>query len=282
MLTIIGVFLFSNLTFAKSTSQATPDIEPILTNSTYTQKELKQIREIHGEAVKQGAVTLNEDGTITVNVDTDTIGVDEDVFGKYIQSVENINDIIKLGIASFDENFNLKVAPGEESINIISERDRKLQQSGTLSTNRFDTPSSISLPITSVLPTLNAYGTARNNKATLSDYFDAIQVYAPWSAYPSTVSFWISKVREGGAWDYKIVPGYAPYNKEWLAVTYDTTSVRTSEWFGNYNYGFTGRFLFSLNVLLAGGDGVNYVFNHTMDDPADRQAVTWGYNESGY
>ncbi|HBQ86066.1 MAG TPA: hypothetical protein DD811_06270 [Syntrophomonas sp.] len=192
--------------------------------------------------------------------------------------MENINEIIQLGVASFDENFDLKVASPEETINIISERDKKLQQSGTRSTNKFDTQSI--MPTS--LPVLDAYAIASDNYEIISDYFDAIQVYAPWSAYPSTVSYWISKIKERGAWDYKVQPGYSPYNKQWQTLTLYTSSVRTSEWFGNYNYGFTGRFLFSLSILHAGGDGASYVFNHTIDDQEDRDAVTFGYNDCGY
>jgi len=131
-------------------------------------------------------------------------------------------------------------------------------------------------------PVLDAYAIADDNYQTISDYFDAIQVYAPWSAYPSTVGYWISKVQEGGSWDYKVKSGYTPYNKQWQTLTLYTSSVRTSEWFGNYNYGYTGRFLFSLNILHAGGDGVSYIFNHTMDDQADHDAVTFGYDDCGY
>ena len=86
-LAVLGAFLFSNLALAAPTTQATPDTKSIPTNSTYTQNELKQIREIHGKAVVQGAVTLNEDGTIMVNADAATFGVDEGIFEKYIQSV---------------------------------------------------------------------------------------------------------------------------------------------------------------------------------------------------
>lgn len=275
-LAILGAFILSNLVLAAPTTKATPKSDR--TNSTYTQEELEQIREIHSEAVEQGAVSLNEEGTITVNTDSARLGVNKGIFKKYIKSVGNINDIVELGVAYFDENFDLKVASADETINIISERDKKLQQSGTPSTNRFDTQ----FIMPAAFPVLDAYAIADDNYQTISDYFDAIQVYAPWSAYPSTVGYWISKVQEGGSWDYKVKSGYTPYNKQWQTLTLYTSSVRTSEWFGNYNYGYTGRFLFSLNILHAGGDGVSYIFNHTMDDQADHDAVTFGYDDCGY
>lgn len=98
-------------------------------------------------------------------------------------------------------------------------------------------------------------------------------------AYSTTVGWWISKVQEGGAWDYKRVSGYKPWNKKWNAKQRWTTSVKTSEWFGNYNYGYTGHYLFTLNILLAGGDGVSLAFHHTFDDSQDKKDITQGYKE---
>ncbi len=68
----------------------------------------------------------------------------------------------------------------------------------------------------------------------------------------NTNEWFYKKMMPGGGWDYKVQPGYSPYNKEWTAYCKYDTEYRTSEWFGNYNYGLTGRFQFSLSVLKAG------------------------------
>lgn len=131
-------------------------------------------------------------------------------------------------------------------------------------------------------PTLYAYSIASNNRDTLSAYYHAIAdgIWGdPGAAYSATVGYWVAKVQEGGAWDYKVQPGYSPYYKLWTAVLKYDTEYRTSEWFGNYNYGLTGRFLFPLTTLLVGGDAVGILTSGGADDPADQQAITQGYNE---
>ncbi|WP_270165533.1 polymorphic toxin type 44 domain-containing protein [Paenibacillus sp. SYP-B4298] len=101
-------------------------------------------------------------------------------------------------------------------------------------------------------------------------------------AFAATTALWIVRVKAGGIWDYKLQPGYSPYNKSWLTYTRysENPSVRTSEWFGNYNYGFTGRFLFSLNILYAGGDGAGLIWGNGFDDAGDKAAIKMGYDES--
>lgn len=160
--TVLSIFLLSNVALAAPTTQATPDKQSIQTSSTYyTQNELNQIRGIKDEVVKRGAVTLNTDGTITVNTNAAALGVDENIFKEYIQSVENINDIIKLGVVSFDKNFELKVKSQDEISKIIYQRDKELRQSGKRSNNRFDTQTANRFNIQSMrissLPTLYAY-----------------------------------------------------------------------------------------------------------------------------
>ncbi|MFB5759570.1 polymorphic toxin type 44 domain-containing protein [Paenibacillus medicaginis] len=102
----------------------------------------------------------------------------------------------------------------------------------------------------------------------------------PAAAYSGTAGYWVGKVRPKGAWDYKTVPGYTPYNKLWTARVKNGTEFRTSEWFGNYNYGFTGKELFSLSMLFAGGDGAGILFGNGPDNEEDKASIRQGYNES--
>jgi len=54
---------------------------------------------------------------------------------------------------------------------------------------------------------------------------------------------------------------------------------RTSEFMGNYNYGFTGRVLFNLTTLKLGS---NYAAsgNPFIPDTDDYPAIEEGYNDS--
>lgn len=123
-----------------------------------------------------------------------------------------------------------------------------------------------------------------DNYNELSDFFDnAVQLalvnpnFKPWSA---TAGFWVGSVMPGGVWDYKTVSGYAPYNTV-LCCSYGglTYQHRTSEWLGNYNYGYTGAFLFDLNTLHFGSSAVS---GFSPADQLDWPAIDEGfYNAPG-
>ena len=126
--------------------------------------------------------------------------------------------------------------------------------------------------------TFNLITICRNNYQHLVSYHDSmltLEIMNPGlNAYVSTASYWVSLVREDGAWDYKSSSTYGPYNK--LLCTYYDGEFHhiTSEYFGNFNYGYTGSFLFSLDILHAGSYAVSG-FNPA--DQADWPAIDDGY-----
>lgn len=95
--------------------------------------------------------------------------------------------------------------------------------------------------------------------------------------------YWIGKVQPGGIWDYKTVPGYSPYNSM-FCLTYGKNLSkanyhRTSEFMGNYNYGFTGRMMFPLSFLKLGSNAVGG--NVFIPDADDYPAIEEGYSDAG-
>lgn len=125
----------------------------------------------------------------------------------------------------------------------------------------------------------NATLTATQNYNHIDNYYNDMLILSatspnisPWGA---TVGHWISLVEPNGAWDYKVF---------WLSNPY-CFSIHglggyhfTSEWFGNYNYGFTGKRLFSLTVLHAGSFAVSG-FNPS-DVTTDWPAIDLGYSHA--
>lgn len=96
----------------------------------------------------------------------------------------------------------------------------------------------------------------------------------PWL---STASYWVAKVKNYGVWDYKRVSGF-PSN---FCCKYGSSSAykhKTSEWLGNYNYGYTGKFLFSLSVLHLGSAVVSGM--PSKDRVTDWPAIDEGYNDA--
>lgn len=94
------------------------------------------------------------------------------------------------------------------------------------------------------------------------------------NAWLSTASLWVSRVRPNGSWDYKVSTTYGPYNN--VLCTYYREAYRhiTAEYFGNLNYGYTGSFLFSLDMLHFGSSAVS---GFDAADEADWPAIDDGY-----
>lgn len=91
----------------------------------------------------------------------------------------------------------------------------------------------------------------------------------PWL---STASYWVGFVREGGAWDYKVQKNYQTFCCTFGGVS---GQDRSAEWIGNYNYGYTGKFLFDLNTLHTG----SYIVSGM--DPKDK-STDWPAIDKGY
>lgn len=118
----------------------------------------------------------------------------------------------------------------------------------------------------------------QKNYNTLDEYHkDMLQLVlvnpnlSPWGA---TVGFWISKVEPGGDWDYKVQPGFAPYNSMFCCYFDSNFNHVTSEYIGNFNYGYTGSYLFDLDTLHWGSSAVSGF------DPAD--VSDWPAIDAGF
>ena len=122
----------------------------------------------------------------------------------------------------------------------------------------------------------NATTICNQNYNNIQNYFYQAYAISPAGALVSTTLYWVSYVREGGQWDYKA---------HWPAGIYcfrvngtEGGYHKTAEWFGNYNYGFTGKFLFSLETLHAG----SYVVSgfDPNDVTTDWPAIDLGYSHA--
>lgn len=126
----------------------------------------------------------------------------------------------------------------------------------------------------------------RNNRTELKNYLRQMEILKETNPGVSPgvalLNYWIGKVQSGGAWDYKTVPGYSPWNTI-LCLTYGINNSkvnyhRTSEFMGNYNYGFTGRMIFPLSILKVGSNGA--AGNPFVPDRDDYPAIEEGYNDA--
>ncbi|MGG6313780.1 polymorphic toxin type 44 domain-containing protein [Paenibacillus macerans] len=186
--------------------------------------------------------------------------------------MDDVNFAISVGGVSFDSNFDIKVASQNEITNIVFSNDLIKKRIDEGLVHPYSDPGAP--------PTLQAYHIASNNYDYMERYLNAIAggiLGDPNKAVTAPIEMWVGKVKPNGEWDYKAVNGYKPYNKEWTAYTRNSIEIKTSEWFGNYNYGFTGSFIFSLSTLYTGGDLVSQIKNGAPDDFSDKQAIAQGY-----
>lgn len=95
----------------------------------------------------------------------------------------------------------------------------------------------------------------------------------------ATIAYWIALVRPGGEWDYKVHPNFGPYSKQYCSYFNGNFNHITAEYVGNFNYGYTGSFLFSLNTLHLGSSAVS---GFSPKDREDWPAIDAGFqNASG-
>ncbi|RJE90440.1 hypothetical protein D3P07_09630 [Paenibacillus sp. 1011MAR3C5] len=253
--------------------------------------ENELLKRIHTEVVNRNGLSLNENGQMEINVTAEDVSLDKEIFDKYLLKIERSNYLVSVGGVYFDNNFELVFLPLEEAVNDIYTKDMEKQKLNNILNEDVQRESSLReeifaknlIPL-NIPPDLFAYQIVKANKQEIQDYY-LVALYIEGNrpqALLATTALWISRITNQGIWDYKVQPGYTPHDKKWMAYTRSSQypSTRTSEWFGNYNYGFTGRFLFSLSILYAGGDGAGIMWGNGFDSVEDKAAIKMGYDES--
>lgn len=217
-----------------------------------------------------GDMIVNDDGLLAVNEHnklTTTPGYDE-----FIRLVTVCNESIVAGIL---------VADAETcEVTSVLQQENEYVPNGMMRT--------ISGSDTGISPMNAAHGCSvqacnllnmcQNNYDTLHEYhMDMLQlvlVNPNLSPGGATVGFWVSKVEPGGDWDYKVQPGFAPYNSMFCCYFNSNFNHVTSEYIGNFNYGYTGSYLFDLETLHLGSKVVSGF------DPAD--VTDWPAIDAGF
>ncbi|MCR5667772.1 MAG: hypothetical protein K6G05_01820 [Lachnospiraceae bacterium] len=254
---LVMVILFSNVSVVDA-ADASGFVEDNTSDET--------LRDYHNTIISEGAFEVDEKGHLWVD---ELRNENTKVADEYISEINHVNDLVDIGVGYFDVNGHFVCYDAETIEDNVYRYDKQKERDDKYLA-KYD----------AAYPILSAYKIASDNKRYIRDTFQSIAVVDPVSAYGATVAIWVGKVRTGGEWDYKNVNGYAPYNRKWTAYQKNKSSIKTSEWFGNYNYGFTGRVLFTKDTLLLGGDAVSYVHNKAVDSPDDKGAIVQGFNES--
>jgi hypothetical protein len=223
-------------------------------------------QQLHQELKDANLLTLDNNGLIVVPDNLNDLGVDKDLIKEYNEKINVTNKQVTDGILSFNDDLSVKDFTIEEIADKVFENNKKDNDS----------------TFTTMATYLNAVNLVESNRAELENIYDIQNTVNPGNAWSFAVGWWVGNVKPDGDWDYKTVSGYAPWSKTFTMSLYNGTENHNSKWLGNYNYGYTGQFLFPLSVLHAGGDAVSYALNWEPDSQYVKNVITRGYNDTTY
>ncbi|WP_134027343.1 polymorphic toxin type 44 domain-containing protein [Lysinibacillus xylanilyticus] len=254
--------------------------------STSDETNITSVQELHDIIVTNDLASLNEDGKLFIDEKAIELNVEENIYNEYIDDIEKLNKGIEEGVMYFDSNLQIKMYSPEVIEEMVYEE-------------ALNNPGEKYLPISPMAvpdgpPAKNVKALVVKNRAEAEDIYSMMKTnekYGGGNAFSGTVGWWVGKVKPGGAWDYKVVDGYSPWNKEWKGTFFTAgTSYINSAYIGNYNYGYTGEMLFTKQVLLAAGDGVSIIttfmdniqkgkFKASLDGEDDKIPVRKGFDD---
>lgn len=297
------VVLFATIFTAPSTVHALESLSDTSAKSTIV-AELNELRPIWGQADKYevdyeilstwkvyntyGLISVKKNGMLSLNTEKAYHITSSVAAEKMSDTIAIWNKAILLGFLAFDQKTMQFYTP--EITDATIEKATKLldEIDGSDLTNL--TTKSHDNGEVAIVKAASSHGCSytyknvgslcSNNYNDIKNFYKSMQQAAvlspdaridPWL---STASYWVGKVREGGSWDYKKIPAY----KSTFCCTYKSSAGykhKNGEWLGNYNYGYTGKQLFSLNALHTGS------FVVSKFDPKDK-TTDWPAIDQGY
>ena len=221
---------------------------------------------------ENGKLTVGEDGLLDVTDENEFENAEG--YSEFLRIVAVCNDSIKQGILAVNtETVELYTPDYIECSKLLDEvekyYDNSLAEQYVIPRNGAHGCS---------YSALNLLNLCERNYQTIVSYLADMQEAAITNPnldpYSGTVAFWVGKVRPNGAWDYKTL---ASYQGTFCSYFDGSFNHVTGEYIGNFNYGYTGSYLFTLNVLI-GGSIAAAGFSVEKDEH-DWPAIRAGYNQ---
>ena len=205
-----------------------------LVNNAIDLTEVKKYGIIFDDAYEAGDVFVDDEGKLQV-ADTLAEKVDNETFKKFKRDMQTMNYCLEIGAYEFNPiTGDFEAVP----INEYLANNKDIQGAA---------------PLNARAATLALGNMVHTNYMEIKTIYQSTMAYAPESAWASTVGIWVNRVKPGGIWDYKSSEDYGAYYGTEYYCTYGLNNskrgIRTTEFMGNYNYGYTGRILFSLADL---------------------------------
>ncbi len=228
--------------------------------------------------IANNKVSIDDNGQLLITDDACIASLE--LYDMFMRTVELYNNAINYGImevdpVTFDVVSSIEIPEDYEPEYILTNGSNLSSDTAT------DDYSAATVlrrdPHTCSFEEIDLLGMCEENYAEIEDYYytvmnDAINRD---DAHYMTTVYWINKVKPGGEWDYKVQPGFSPYDKMFCSY-YDLQHHHiTSEYIGNFNYGYTGSFLYSLIALKTGSFVVS---GFDISDFDDWDAIEAGYD----
>lgn len=253
-----------------------PSLETLSSASSIFQElqseEVLHDREEYLDLFSQGKICIDEFGFIVVPNGCE-------ISTSLSQTIYNANQLIRIGLISYNANtqtFDVIDIHSNPNFIITKEDNICFSNDGNNAITPYAEVCSCSY---------SKFGLGAIVKRNTNDVRGCFLTMAklnPDKAFTAAVGYWVGKVREDGEWDYKRHPNFAPYDRV-FCCTYGLNNSKksyhlTSEFIGNYNYGYTGSILFNLDILISGSiTAAKFDFKK---DAADHPAIKEGYADA--
>lgn len=251
------VFIFSCILLSFSTS-------------VFASTDTEVTEDVYKKAVELNLIQLQKDGTVQFAVEQEEVKIiNNDFYNELSEIVNSINYLVENKFGSVNENLEFEFLSPEEITEVV------FQAGNNQSLTDFEL-----YAIDPGLPNLALNSLVLENRNELENFYNIAYKVDRTQAYSATVGFFVGKVQERGPWDYKTQPGFFPWYKQFNASMFGgAKKVITSEYIGNYNYAFTGQFLFTKNTLLIGGQAIGgNIFKPESEE--DRAAIILGFDHA--
>lgn len=232
-------------------------------------------------------------GHISVRITAEEIDIPQELFDKFLEDMEFLNDNVDKGLMIINKK-SYKVESTIIDVKMKNDlllEDNKFDENVDVDMIEFNEMNKHDIDNYEYVTEFDLVREVSSNYSKLVYYY-SVQVEMKYNypdlnidPYLQTVLFWIYQVKPRGDWDYKTKQGFSPYNKRFICTQFSGNKViRTSEFIGNYNYGYTGHFLFSLKVLKIGSFTVAILGDESTFDLAneygDQQVIHFAYTDA--
>lgn len=226
---------------------------------------------------ESGKLFVNENGLLELNADNEFS--EKEGYDYFLHLVDVSNESIVDGILVADKETAFLESTSDWDNDLLLQIKESVEENS----NNEDQPIEITPARAGnhgcSLPFINILNLCAANRSALENYHHEMVMLATvnpgMDGWRETLDWWMLKLQDNGEWDYKTNPLYQGNFCSYFQGEFHHID---GEYLGNFNYGYTGSYLFGLSVLHIGSWVVSG-FN-PADEYTDWPAIDAGYYSS--